>query len=181
MQDDVADATRWAIAEGVADVARICIHGSSYGGYAALMGVAREPALYRCASGNVGVYDLRTMLRVGSAASVQWGRNYLKDVMDTERLGKDSPVLHARNIRVPVLLSAGAEDERAPPIHTERMRDALLAAGVPVETKIYKGEGHGHFVTDNIVDYYTRLLAFLDRHIGAAANAAPAVAAPTDG
>src|SRR6185503_1759481 len=49
MQDDVTDATRWAIEKGHADKDRICIFGASYGGYAALMGAAREPDLYRCA------------------------------------------------------------------------------------------------------------------------------------
>ena len=58
MQDDLTDATRWAIGERIADPARICIYGASYGGYAALMGVAKEPDLYRCAVGYVGVYDL---------------------------------------------------------------------------------------------------------------------------
>src|SRR3546814_2297143 len=61
MQDDLTDATRWAIAQGVADPGRICIYGASYGAYAALMGVAKEPALYRCAAGYVGVYDLPLM------------------------------------------------------------------------------------------------------------------------
>ncbi len=43
MQDDLTDATRWAVREGVADASKICIYGASYGGYAALMGVARSP------------------------------------------------------------------------------------------------------------------------------------------
>jgi dipeptidyl aminopeptidase/acylaminoacyl peptidase len=38
MQDDVTDATKWAIAQGYADPQRICIAGASYGGYATLMG-----------------------------------------------------------------------------------------------------------------------------------------------
>lgn len=182
MQDDVTDATRWAIAQGIADERRICIHGSSYGAYAALMGVAREPSLYRCASGNIGVYDLRAMHRVGDTSSVKWGQNFLADVMAMDRLDQDSPTLLADRIRVPVLLSAGKEDERAPPLHTERMRDALQKAGVPVETKIYAGEGHGYFVIANRVDYYTRLLGFLDRHIGQAASAsAPAPNTPPNG
>ena len=58
MQNDVTDATRWAIEQGIADEDRICIYGGSYGGYAALMGVIKEPDLYQCAVGYVGVYDL---------------------------------------------------------------------------------------------------------------------------
>lgn len=169
MQDDVTDATLWAVKEGIADGARICIHGSSYGAYAALMGVVREPDLYRCASGNVGLYDLRAQHRVSDTAQAAWGRNYLRNVMDMDRLAEDSPVTHAAKIRVPVLLSAGDKDERTPRVHTESMHTALVKAGVPVEMKIYENEGHGYYEAANREDYYNRLVAFLDKHIGTAA------------
>jgi dipeptidyl aminopeptidase/acylaminoacyl peptidase len=65
MQDDVTDATRWAIARGIADPHRICIDGGSYGGYAALEGAVSVPDLYKCAIGYVGVYDLRLMYTRG--------------------------------------------------------------------------------------------------------------------
>lgn len=58
MQDDVTDATRWAIQEGYAQADKICIFGASYGAYAAMMGAVREPGLYRCAVGYSGLYDL---------------------------------------------------------------------------------------------------------------------------
>src|SRR5690606_41948440 len=46
MQDDVTHATLWAVEQGYADADKICIYGGSYGGYAALMGVIREPDVY---------------------------------------------------------------------------------------------------------------------------------------
>src|ERR1044071_1059625 len=58
MQDDVTDATLWAIGQGIAQEGRICIFGKGYGGYAAFTGVVREPKLYRCAIGLGGYYDL---------------------------------------------------------------------------------------------------------------------------
>jgi len=61
MQDDVTDATRWAIEQKIAAPDRICIYGASYGGYAAMMAAVREPALYRCAIGYTGVYDVELM------------------------------------------------------------------------------------------------------------------------
>jgi len=60
---------------------------------------------------------------------------------------------------------------RAPKVHTEKMRDALLALGKPVETTIYDGEGHGNYLMKNKIDFYTKLLAFLDKNIGPAAVA----------
>lgn len=172
MQDDLTDATRWAIAQGIADPSRICIYGASYGGYAALMGVAKEPELYRCAAGHVGVYDLR-MIQSNPDAGVSV-RTHFKAVLGNDNLDAVSPALLADRIRVPVLLTAGREDVTAPPEHTERMRDALVKAGKDVDAKIYPGEGHGFFVVANRVDVYSRLLAFLDRHIGAPAQASAA-------
>src|SRR5207342_1505439 len=61
IQDDITDATHWAVNQGYADPNRVCIYGASYGAYAALMGAAREPSLYRCAAGYVGVYNLVLM------------------------------------------------------------------------------------------------------------------------
>ena len=57
MQRDLADAVRWAAARGVADPARVCAFGGSYGGYAALAALAFEPGLYACAVAVAGVAD----------------------------------------------------------------------------------------------------------------------------
>ncbi len=167
MQDDVTDATRWAIAEGIADPARICIHGASYGGYAALMGAAKEPGLYRCASGYVGVYDLPAMQGEDARNSRRlgnWSKDWVGD--DAEKLAAASPNRFAERIKVPVLLAAGGEDEVAPIDHTRKMERALKAAGVPVETLYYPNEGHGFYVDVNRREYYTKLLAFLGQHLG---------------
>lgn len=51
MQDDVADGAKWAIAQGIADPARICIAGSMRGGYTALNAVVKDAPLFRCAVG----------------------------------------------------------------------------------------------------------------------------------
>jgi dipeptidyl aminopeptidase/acylaminoacyl peptidase len=46
------------------------------------------------------------------------------------------------------------------------MEKALKQAGVPVETLYYKTEGHGFYTEEHRREYYTRLLAFLSRHLG---------------
>lgn len=167
MQDDLTDATRWAIDQGIADRSKICIYGASYGGYAALMGVARESALYQCAAGYVGVYDLPMMHARGDIQEQRSGVTYLREWLGTpEKLREVSPVNLAASIKVPVFLAAGGEDERAPIQHTQRMEAALKKAGVPVESLYYPREGHGFYVDANRREYYTRLLAFLSRHLG---------------
>ncbi|MEN5205772.1 S9 family peptidase [Stenotrophomonas sp. TWI700] len=167
MQDDLTDATRWAVAEGIADGAKICMYGASYGGYAALMGVAKEPSLYACAAGYVGVYDLPIMYTTGDIQRRGSGETHLREwVGDRTALAAVSPVNLAERIKVPVFLAAGGEDERAPILHTRRMEAALKKAGVPVETLYYPTEGHGFYTDPHRREYYTKLLAFLSNSLG---------------
>jgi dipeptidyl aminopeptidase/acylaminoacyl peptidase len=165
MQDDLTDATRWAIDQGTADKDRICIYGASYGGYAALMGVAKEPALYKCAVGQVGVYDLGRM-RSEDSLGDDYARRFFADTLNDGDLATVSPNRFAERIKVPVFLSAGREDETAPVEHTEMMEAALKKAGVPVETLYFKTEGHGIYKREHRAEFYARLLTFLQRNIG---------------
>ncbi|HEY2345775.1 MAG TPA: S9 family peptidase [Xanthomonadaceae bacterium] len=166
MQDDLTDATRWAIDAGVADPKRVCIYGASYGGYAALMGVAKEPALYRCAVGYVGVYDLDAMYRVGDIARSEKLTNELKMHLGTKDLAAVSPSNLAGRIKVPVFLAAGGADERAPISHSKAMELALKTAGAQVSTLYYPEEGHGFYDADHVAEFDRQLLEFLDRNIG---------------
>lgn len=169
MQDDVTDATLWAIEEGIADPSRICIAGGSYGGYAALMGVVREPALYQCAAGYIGVYDLPTMHTRGDVQRIGSGATFLRDWLgEGPMLAEVSPTRLADRIRVPVFLAAGGADDRAPIAHSHMMERALREAGVPVETLYYPSEGHGFYREEHQREYYSRLLDFLARHLGGA-------------
>lgn len=168
MQDDLTDATRWAIAQGLADPGRICIAGASYGGYAALMGVAKEPDLYRCAVGYVGVYDLPA-LHADRARSAGWLRHWANDWMgERNTLAARSPVNMADRIKVPVLLAAGGADHIAPMVHSRRMQRALEAADVPVQTLYVDSEGHGFRKQEHRRRYYAQLLGFLAQHLGGA-------------
>ena len=168
MQDDLTDATRWAIDQKIADAGRICIYGASYGGYAALMGVAREPDLYRCAAGYVGVYDLE-MKHKDNSRSARWARNWsLEWLGERKDMAAISPTQLADRVKVPVFLAAGGKDRNAPIEHTEKMEKALKAAGVPVETLSFPYEGHGFYTDEHRREYYTKLLDFLARHLGGA-------------
>ena len=178
MQDDITDATRWAIQQGIADPKRICLYGASYGGYASLMGVAKEPDLYRCAAGYVGVYDLPTMHADGDIRDRASGRTYLNEwIGPKEDIASVSPTRLASRIKVPVFLAAGGEDERAPIQHTEMMEKALRNAGVPVEAVYYPTEGHGFYKLENEREFYFKLLSFFQKHLGGRAPVVVAAAA----
>jgi dipeptidyl aminopeptidase/acylaminoacyl peptidase len=181
MQDDVTDATKWAIAEGVADPNRICIYGASYGGYAALMGPIREPGLYRCAAGLSGVFDLSKMYKWGSIRRSDLGMRYLKRVLgeDQAELAANSPAKLADKLGVPVLLAHGYLDARVDVKHAQLMARELGKRKHPVEYQEYSATGHALRLRRHQLDFYTRLLRFLDANIGKGA-ATTAAAAPVN-
>lgn len=170
MQDDVTDATHWAVAQGIADPKRLCIFGGSYGGYAALEGAAKEPDLYRCAIGYVGVYDLRLMYSRGDIPQSNAGTNYLKLVLgeDQGRLWASSPVAMADRIKARVMLVVGGQDARVPPVQGEAMRSAFAKAHVAHEWVYQRTEGHGFYDEGHVEELFARIVAFLDSNIGEA-------------
>jgi dipeptidyl aminopeptidase/acylaminoacyl peptidase len=166
MQDDVTDATRWLIQQGIADPGKTCIYGASYGAYTALMGAAKEPGMYKCAAGYVGVYDL-PMMHAEDSKLTKRSATWMSDWVGVrDQLGAVSPNRLADRIKVPVFLAAGGEDETAPIAHSKLMEQALRKASVPVETLYFPTEGHGFYVEAHEREYYTRLLAFFARHLG---------------
>jgi dipeptidyl aminopeptidase/acylaminoacyl peptidase len=171
MQDDITDATRWAIDKKFALPDRICIFGASYGGYAALMGAVREPGLYRCAIGYAGVYDLELMLSSGDVRRSRSGRAYLDKALgsDAADLHSRSPVFNVEKIRIPVLLIHGKEDWRADFKQAKEMKAALDANHKEYEWMALSREGHGVYDEETRREVYERILEFLDRNLQAAA------------
>lgn len=173
MQDDVTDATRWAVAQGLADPKRMAIAGGSYGGYATMMGLVKEPDLYRAGINIVGVTDIELMYDIGWSdfAGSLWQRKVMpRQVGDPkteqEMLRKASPLKRAAEITKPVLMAYGGRDFRVPLPHGTQMRDALRKTGkVEVEWIEYELEGHGFLLVENRVDFWTRVEKFLARHL----------------
>lgn len=168
MQDDLADGVKWAIDNKVADPGRICTYGASYGGYASLMQQIRYPELYKCAIGYVGVYDLQVMKKEGDIKDRASGRRYLDRVLGTDdaKLKAWSPAQNVDKIKVPVFLVQGSIDQRVPMEQFNALKNAFKAAGVPIETMVAQGEGHGFYKPENRAELYQRMEAFLSKHIG---------------
>lgn len=173
MQDDVTDALRWAQSKGLASD-KACIVGASYGGYSALMGLARDPDLYRCGIAWNAVTDLDLLVR-GSRWVIDditdAGRQYVSPEwvgdpeQDATMIQAQSPVKLAARIKAPVMLAVGEDDVRVPIAHGKRMRDALRAAGHAPEWVVYAGEGHQFTALKNKVDLAQRIDTFLARHL----------------
>ena len=105
MQDDLVDAVRWAIDEGIADPDRVAIMGASYGGYAALAGLTRDPELFAAAIAEVGPSNLRTLI---DAIPPYWASvriNFERMIgVGTVDLDAISPIQHVDRIQRPLLL-----------------------------------------------------------------------------
>ena len=78
-----------------------------------------------------------------------------------------SPVLRAAQIKRPLLLAHGGADRRVPIQHGRRMLDALKEHGADVTWVEYEEEGHGWAMPKTRIDFWTKVEAFLGRHIGA--------------
>jgi dipeptidyl aminopeptidase/acylaminoacyl peptidase len=173
MQDDLEDALLWAVENKLTDPARVCIYGSSYGGYAALMGPVRHPQRYRCAVSHVGVTEIRLLYSRNWTDIAQAFRTYgltrlvgdLADPPDAERIRRTSPIHRVAEIKVPVLVAQGRYDERVAPEHADRFVSAARAAGVDVERVDYE-DGHGWYSSASHEDFLKRLDAFFARHLG---------------
>ena len=169
MQDDVSDGVKYVIQQGIADGKRVAIYGGSYGGYATLAGLAFTPELYACGIDYVGVSNLFTFLKTIPP--------YWKPMLDMfyEMVGhpekdKDlltaaSPVLHAENIRVPLLIAQGAQDPRVNIDESDQMVAALKKHGVPVEYIVKDNEGHGFHNEENRFEFYEAMEKFLDKYL----------------
>lgn len=168
MQDDLDDGMDWLAKQGLIDPKRVCIVGSSYGGYAALWGATRNPERYRCAASFAGVSDFSRQLKYSLAYAIS--KRYRKNWRDTVRGGPGfdlatiSPLQQIERLRIPVLLAHGKEDKTVPYKQSSLYAEALKRAGKDVEFRTYETEGHGFNDPANMKDWLDRLEAFLDKH-----------------
>lgn len=168
MQDDINDGALYLASQGLADRSRMCIHGGSYGGYATLEGLARDPDLWKCGSAFVAVSDLGLLQEV-VYSDTAIGSDYLQYdyprlVGDSSRdkayFDKASPARNAARFKAPLLLAMGSNDVRVPLVHGETMKGALEDAHKVVEYVVYTGEGHGFNKDEHVFDHYRRIEKF---------------------
>lgn len=171
MQDDVTDALKFAVDKGWVDPNKVCIAGASYGGYSTLIGLAKDPGLYKCGVAWVAVSDPPMMYTVHWSDVSDRSKLFSMPEMigdlekDAAMLKANSPLALASKIKAPVLLAYGAKDWRVPIVHGEKMRAALTEAGNPPEWVVYDDEGHGWKRTPNQIDFWRRVERFLGQHL----------------
>ena len=167
MQDDLDDGMDWLAGRGIVDPARVCIVGSSYGGYAALWGVTRNPERYRCAASFAGVTDFDKQLRFNrqflkSRYSKKW-KEFVEGADDFD-LDDVSPVRLVDQLRRPVLLVHGKKDSTVPYSQFTLYKDKLEDRKADAVFVTYDDEGHGLREFENRKDWLDQLDKFLAKH-----------------
>lgn len=167
MQDDLDDGMDWLVKQGVVDAARVCVVGSSYGGYAALWAVIRNPERYRCAISYAGVSDWESILRYDRQFFTRRGsREWNSQIQGSSGfdLSSVSPLSRAKDLNRPVLIGHGEDDARVPLGQSKKLADKLKGLGKTVEYVEYKDEGHGFSKPENKKDWLDRMDSFLTRY-----------------
>jgi len=172
MQDDLIDGVNWAIREGIADSKKVAIMGISYGGYAALAGLAFSPDVFACGVDIAGPPNLTSLLetmppywrpevelfttRVGDFRTEN-GRALLK---------MRSPLNHADKIHRPLLIAQGSNDPRVQQNEADQIVHAMQKDNLPVTYVIFQDEGHGFDRPENRLAFYAIAEVFLSQYLG---------------
>ena len=169
MQDDINDAAQWAVDQGWADPERLAIMGGSYGGYATLAGMTRDPELWACGVDIVGPSHVGTLL---STIPAYWEpvkvmfEKRVGGADETEWLDEISPLVHVDRIARPLLIGQGANDPRVKLSESDQIVDAMDASGIPVTYVVFPDEGHGFARPENNKAFNAITEAFLGAHLG---------------
>lgn len=166
MQDDITDGTQWLIDQGIADSTRIAIYGGSYGGYATLMGLVKEPKMYAAGVDYVGVSNMFTFMKTIPPywePMLEMMYEMVGDVeKDSAMLREVSPVFHVDKIKAPLFIAQGANDPRVNVDESDQMVKAMKEKGIDVEYLVKKDEGHGFRNEENRFEFYRAMEKFLN-------------------
>jgi dipeptidyl aminopeptidase/acylaminoacyl peptidase len=164
--EDVKAAAAWLRAQPFVDGGRVGVMGLSFGGYLTLLALVQEPTLFAAGIDLMGVADRRGALA---------GRNFVFHVGKTEAEAPElyarlSPITQVGALRAPLLILHSDQDRNVAPEQTYRLIDELRRQRRPFEVQVYPGEAHGLADPAHQLDSYRRIVAFLDRTLGAGPN-----------
>ena len=167
MRTDLLDGKDWVVKQGIADPARVCIMGGSYGGYATLAGVAYSPDAYACGVDIVGPSNLNTLLKTIPPYWSTLLAVFHKRMGDNEEFLKtQSPLLKADQIKAPLLIGQGANDPRVNKAESDQIVAAMRKNNKPVEYFVFPDEGHGFARPENKMAFNAAAEEFLSKYLG---------------
>ncbi|PRY36356.1 S9 family peptidase [Umezawaea tangerina] len=149
------------------DPKRIGVWGASYGGFATLSCLSRQPELWAAGVSMVGPSNLLTMAR---SVPETWRAEMAAWVGDpdteAEFLLERSPITYVDAITAPLFVIQGANDPRVVKAESDQIVEALRARGVDVRYDVYDDEGHGFTNRANEVKAIGDTAEFLVKHLG---------------
>jgi dipeptidyl aminopeptidase/acylaminoacyl peptidase len=166
IEDDIETAVDHLVAQGRADKNRMCIFGSSYGGYSALISTTRRPQRYKCAVAFAAPTDL-LLLFDGELAQDDETRDLLTEIVgdpDRDELIRTSPAYRAAEMDTPILLIYGQDDRRVDVEHGHRMRVMLELHEKSHEWMLLEGTDHSPD-SKQWIRIIVRVARFLREHL----------------
>ena len=164
--EDVVKGLDWLAKQRIADAKRVGIYGGSYGGYLTLMSLAMYPDRWAAGVSVVGVVSWKTMYDTTRGDLREYlVREFGDPIRDAERYRDRSPLTHVSKIEAPLMILQGENDPRVPLSEAEQVVAALRSAGKMHEYYVYKGEGHGFRMRENMIDSVRRAGEWFDRYL----------------
>jgi dipeptidyl aminopeptidase/acylaminoacyl peptidase len=156
---------------GVADSARLGVHGTSYGGYATNL-LVTQTNRFKAAINISGKVDLisfytdspRLGVRNITAAERQQDRIGATLWQQPQKYIAHSAIMYADRITTPLMLITGQQDSNVPSDNTREMYYALRRLGKECIWVDYMNGGHGGgtATADDFLDMYRRMVEFYD-------------------
>ena len=167
MHTDLLDGKDWVVKQGIADPAKVCIMGGSYGGYATLAGVTFSPDAFACGVDIVGPSNLNTLLKTIPPYWSTLLATFHKRMGDSEAVLKEqSPLFKADQIKAPLLIGQGANDPRVNKAESDQIVAAMRKNDKPVQYYVFPDEGHGFARPANNMAFNAASEEFLARYLG---------------
>jgi len=172
MHNDLIDAVKWAIGEGITKNNSVAIMGGSYGGYATLVGLSFTPEVFACGIDIVGPSNLQTLIETIPPYWKSFFENFAKRMGDPrtpegrKMLADRSPLHRANEITKPLLIGQGSNDPRVKQAESDQIVSAMKQNGLPITYVLYPDEGHGFARPQNRLSFNAIAEAFLSSHLG---------------
>lgn len=164
--EDCVAAARQLVKQGLADLQRLAISGSSAGGFTVLCALAFHDC-FKAGAVYYGLSELETAMRDTHKFESHYGDSLLGPWPEARAVYREHSPLHAADrIRCPVIFFQGLKDKVVPPDQTERMVQALHTNGVLVEYLSFPDEGHGFRRRDTLQQTLAAELRFYGRVFG---------------
>ncbi len=149
------------------DPTRIGILGSSYGGYMVACCLSRDPEyLFACGVskyGDANVYSSWAQCERTTRLYTEMMLGHPRENWLVYRAA--SPIHEMANVRAPVLLLHGLDDDVVPPQSSEEWAEALRRHDKVFEYKTYAGEPHGFLRHETEMDWQRRTERFFDWYL----------------